>query len=142
MKTLFIRNKAELGFTLIELMIVVAIIGILAAIAIPAYQDYVAKAQFTAALTEITPGKHLIEVAMDAAETVTVPADIGLKAVTKNCATITATGKISSGISTIQCTILGGSNIVGKTIALKRNAVGVWKCISNAAVKYKGKCND
>ncbi|MCW5617684.1 MAG: prepilin-type N-terminal cleavage/methylation domain-containing protein [Nitrosomonas sp.] len=54
-------QKAQQGFTLIELMIVVAIIGILAAIAVPAYQNYTLKSRYSEVVNAVAPFKLAVE---------------------------------------------------------------------------------
>jgi len=125
MKAPKIVKKAQAGFTLIELMIVVAIIGILAAVAIPAYQNYVAKSKFTAALAEVSAGKTGFDVQLNEGATISAPEQVGLAPAanpTSNC-------KFGATGTTLTCIIQGGpATVSGKTITLTRNTDGSWAC--------------
>lgn len=126
------RNK-QAGFTLIELMIVVAIIAILAAIAIPAYQDYVARAQAAAGLADITGGKTLFEAQVVAENSTTfVLEDIGLRPSTPRCSTIAMDSTPAAGF--IECTLAGNPKVIGKVIRLERNSTGSWDCVTTIAL--------
>lgn len=125
------------GFTLIELMIVVAIIAILATIALPAYFNYVAKSQSTAGLTDIRGGVVVFEERIQNVEGNAVgapagPADIGLAATTARCTAITVSGNWSDASGqTIRCTLAGNPDIFGQTITLTRSLQGQWPCTTS-----------
>lgn len=128
-------------------MIVVAIIGILAAIAIPAYQDYIAKSQATGGLAEISPAKTQYEVAVNEGKTpqntsVTGEGYIGVPASTRYCAV--TVGPASVTTNNIVCTLQNGNatKINGKTIALNRSVDGAWTCVTGGLeAKFKpGSC--
>ena len=126
-------KKMQKGFTLIELMIVVAIIAILAAIALPAYQNYVAKSQATAGLADIRGGVTAFEEGIQSGtRTEDVSAEaIGLAEDTPRCA-ITTTGEWGDADGqTITCTLIGNPNVNGSVITLTRDATGQWPCTTD-----------
>jgi type IV pilus assembly protein PilA len=115
-----IKKQAQAGFTLIELMIVVAIIGILAAVAIPAYQDYTIKAKMSNAITSVDSLKQWVTLcgteaggvltACNSTDSSTLPSFTA----TKETASATVTG---SGEITVTLASSGlGTNVDGKTI--------------------------
>lgn len=104
-----ITTRTQNGFTLIELMIVVAIIGILAAVAIPAYQDYTVRARVTEGLSLASAAKALV--AENAAATAaSLSAGFTAPAATPNVASVAVDN--ATGLITINYTAAAGGGSI------------------------------
>ena len=157
-------NTMQKGFTLIELMIVVAIIGILAAIAIPQYQNYVGRSNIAAAVQTVSANKTgLEEYVMEYGEfpdgtTKPAPAkpesapgagdakaavrgeraeDLGI--VNPSFGKIVLKD-LSDGAGAITLTFTTGNpGINAKNVQLQRDANGTWTCVSDVDKKFENK---
>ena len=143
MKTM--KSNAQAGFTLIELMIVVAIIGILAAIALPQYQNFMARSQASESVVLLDGARTTLEDAAVASGQFIAFANLGPTGAGANLTgkygAITASAGPSpadSSGSVVYTFASTGINkqIQGKTVTYTRTATGTWSCSTDLAAAY------
>lgn len=144
------KHPTQQGFTLIELMIVVAIIGIATSVVMPLYQGYLAKAQAAGSLAEITSAKSILEQkitsGVDAGEafalsgsTAEILFEVGIpKASSSRCSSYTVHVE-TDGTASVSCTMSGTEHVADKTVTWSRATSGKWTCSSTLDIDYKPK---
>lgn len=129
------QPKHSQGFTLIELMIVVAIIGILAAVALPAYQDYTVRAKVSEVILAASSAKTTISEAANSLSSLPGAASVSIATQTS-----TYVSGVSWNGSAIQVDAKGDSNISGSTIVMTGSYSSgqvTWTCGGTIATKYR-----
>jgi type IV pilus assembly protein PilA len=129
-------HKTQQGFTLIELMIVVAIVGILAAVAIPAYQDYTVRAKVTEGLSLASSAKGLVEDTFTTGSWAAM-ASIPSAWASPSTTIVSSIGIAATGVITITYNA-GADAMNGQTLTLVPSLVDgqavIWQCqVGNSA---------
>ena len=125
------KRTLQKGFTLIELMIVVAIIGILAAVALPAYQDYTVRARVSEVILAASSCRTAITDTVANSPTAAIPATV-----MQDSCSVQATKMVKSGSADAngKITIVGDETNLKGTTSATLNAISLVPYISGTAV--------